>query len=253
MFSRFGLYLITFVLALAACGGDDSESGTNPVGASGSGGQSGSAGRAGASGRSRGSGGRTALPGGQTCPVTEAEAVGACTTARGTCTFGMRTCDCVAGSNTWACWSASDCPASVPAERSSCPVVGMTCSPGGRGNCSCTAMGWSCGNQYCPPTEPAAGGMCENGAGRCSYGAGVCECASSAWTCWDPATACPATPPPDRASCSANGAICDYPGGNCTCNAMTGWRCGRGVMNDQDAGVPMGGASAAPISGAGGR
>lgn len=257
MFSPLRLYLITLLFGILACGGDDSASSANNVATGGT-----NAGRSGASGASnagRGTGrfpGITAgrgAPGGQMCPMTEAEATGTCTPARGSCTFGTRTCDCIAGSNSWACWSPSDCPATVPAERSSCPVVGMTCMPGGRGNCSCTDQGWSCGNQYCPPAEPALGGMCEGGTGTCMYGSRICDCTGSKWVCWDPAKDCPNPAPADRAICSLTGISCQYPGGSCQCNAMSGWRCGRGVMNDEDAGVPpaMGGAGIGGRTGAG--
>jgi hypothetical protein len=256
MFSRVRLYQITLLLGLMACGGDDSASSENNASVAGanagSSGASGASARASAGSRSRTTAGRGAIAGGQMCPMTEAEASGTCTPARGSCTFGTRTCDCIAGSNSWACWSASDCPASVPAERSSCAVVGMTCSPGGS-NCSCTSAGWDCGRQYCPPAEPASGGMCDSGTGSCMYGTRVCDCTNSSWACWDPATACPNPPPPDRSTCPMSGIVCEYPGGTCQCNAMSGWRCGRGVMNDEDAGVPpatgSGGAVARPTAG----
>lgn len=224
---------------LLACG-DDKGSNTGSVGQAGTAGKLTTGGSGGASGRSsaRGTAGR-GNPGGQTCPMTEADAAGSCTPARGTCMYdGGRVCDCISETMAWACWSPSDCPTTTPAERSSCSVVGMTCSPMRGVNCSCTAQGWNCGNQYCPPAEPVLASACEEGAGVCSYGARTCDCDSAIWACWAPASDCPNPPPKDRAACPLKGVVCDYAGGSCECNGMSGWRCGRGVMNDDDAGVP---------------
>lgn len=231
---------------LVACGDDSSSAGSEEIA-----GSSGSAGRSGSGGRTFPGLGSGGLGGGagrgininrQMCPMTEPSAGETCMAAGGNCMFGTRICDCITPGDTWACWDPSECPTSVPAEQSSCPVVGMTCrvagstmGPGGN-NCSCTATGWDCGNQYCPPAEPAAGGQCEGARGSCMYGARICDCTSMAWSCWDPAD-CPMTPPADDSMCTAVGMSCMYQGGSCTCG-MTGWRCGRGVMNDTgDAGI----------------
>jgi len=235
-------------VGLLACGGDDKGSSQESAYGASAGRSGTSAGTSGASGRGRGTAGAgLGIFAGQMCPMTEAEATGSCTPARGTCMFGDRICDCITEAMAWACWSPSDCPTSVPAEQSSCGVVGMTCSPTRGTNCSCTATGWDCGNQYCPPAEPALGSACEGGTGLCTYGARTCDCDNSVWVCWNPTTDCPTLPPADRAACGLDGTVCEYEGGTCECNAMSGWRCGRGVMNDvEDAGVPpAGGASAA--------
>lgn len=254
--------LLTIVLALVACGGDDADASSESSSTSGSAGArasstsaSGTAGTGGTGGAGRSgraAAGRGAF-GGQMCPMTEAEATGSCTPARGTCTFDTRVCDCIRDTMTWACWSPADCPTDTPAEQSSCSVVGMTCSPMPRMTCTCTAQGWDCGNQFCPPDEPAPGGMCEGGDGVCTYGARTCDCNNNAWTCWSPATDCSAKPPADRAACPIDGVICEYEGGSCECNGMRGWRCGNGVMNDpdpDDAGVSMG--TDASVAGASG-
>lgn len=238
MTSRLNLSYVTFALigfGLLACGGDERSSDTGASTASASAGRSGTGpSRAGASGSSPGQG----LFRTQMCPMTEAEATGSCTPARGSCTFGTRVCDCIEETMAWACWSPSDCPTAAPPERSACSVVGMTCEPAGS-DCTCTAQGWDCGNQYCPPAEPALGSACEGGAGLCPYGARSCDCDNSVWACWSPATDCPSPPPPDRSACALDGVICEYEGGSCECNGTSGWRCGRGVMNDtEDAGVP---------------
>jgi hypothetical protein len=258
MFSRITLTYITCAIVgvgLFACSSDKGSSpasvGSYGAGTGAGSGRSGtSAGNASTSGR--GSAGR-GLFGGQTCPMTEAEATGSCTPARGTCTFGERVCDCDGTAMTWACWSPGDCPTSVPAEQSSCGVVGMTCSPTRGANCRCTSTGWDCGNQYCPAAEPALGSACEAGTGLCTYGARKCDCDNSLWVCWNPTTDCPIAPPPDRLACTLAGAVCEYEGGSCKCNGMSGWRCGRGVMNDEDAGVPpSAGATALPVAGTAG-
>lgn len=182
----------------------------------------------------------------QMCPMTEAEATGSCTPARGNCPYGDRVCDCISDTMSWACWALSDCPTTVPAEQSECSVLGMSCSPARGENCRCTAEGWDCGNQVCPAEEPALGGACEEGDGECTYGSRTCVCEDDVWACWDPATDCPATPPADESACSILNASCAYEGGRCTCGE-NGWRCGRRVMNDppdEDAGVPDGAAGA---------
>jgi hypothetical protein len=231
-------------ISVLGCGDDSGSSGDSAVGAGAGGanpprtGSSGSAaagrgasGRGGAGGR----GGTTRGMMGQMCPMTEPSASESCMPAAGNCMFGTRICDCIAPGNTWACWDPSQCPTAVPAEQSSCPVVGMTCRPM-RGNCTCRDTGWDCGNQFCPAAEPALGGQCEAGTGTCMYGARICDCISSTWSCWNPAD-CPMSPPADNAMCSARGMACMYPGGSCTCGNMSTWRCGRGVMNDNDAGI----------------
>ncbi|HKU39485.1 MAG TPA: hypothetical protein VJR89_15105 [Polyangiales bacterium] len=160
-----------------------------------------------------------------------------CMPAQGTCMVGTRICDCITPGNTWACWSPTDCPTAVPPEQSSCPVVGMTCSPTRGASCRCTANGWDCGNQYCPPAEPALGTMCEGGDGACTYGARTCDCTNNAWVCWGAAD-CPNPPPADNSMCPLSGVNCMYEGGSCQCSGSRGWRCGRGVMNDpMDAGL----------------
>lgn len=232
-------------MGLSACG-DDEDGGDQVAGSGGSSTAGGSAvqgagrgGRGSVFGRG-GSGGRAAspFPAGQMCPMEEPSGGSSCTAARGTCMFGSRVCDCITPGNTWACWAPSDCPTTIPAERSSCSTVGMTCSPTRGSNCTCTSMGWDCNRQYCPPAEPANGEMCEGATGDCTYGTRKCECTSSKWACWDPAKDCPApAPPADNAMCTLAGVACMYEGGSCTCSAMNTWRCGRGVMNDTDAGM----------------
>ena len=144
--------------------------------------------------------------------------------------FGERVCDCLRDSMTWACWNPADCPDVTPAEQSACDPVGMECSIAGADSCDCTANGWSCGNQFCPATEPALASACEGGDGQCTYGARSCDCDSSIWACWNVAD-CPAAAPADGAVCPIDGMICPYQGGECEC-APEGWDCDRGVMND---------------------
>jgi hypothetical protein len=240
MFSRLKWGYVTVALAgfgLVACG-DDSGSSDDPVGAAGTvAGAGGAAGRgvsgSGASGR--GSAGRGMT--GQMCPMTEPGLGETCVAARGNCMFGTRVCDCITPGNTWACWDPGQCPTAVPAEQSSCPVVGMSCDPMRGESCTCRDNGWDCGNQFCPAAEPTAGGQCEGGPGSCTYGARICDCANDAWSCWNPADCPMPAPPADNAMCTSPGMACMYPGGTCTCGSMSTWRCGRGVMNDTDAGI----------------
>lgn len=193
----------------------------------------------------------------QMCPMTEAEATGSCVSSRGNCPYGDRVCDCYDETMSWVCWAASDCPTTVPAERSACSVVGMACSPSRGENCECTAEGWNCGNIVCPAAEPALGSACEEADGECTFGSRTCVCEDDVWACWDPATDCPATPPPDQSACSIVNASCAYEGGRCSCGE-SGWRCGRRVMNDpleEDAGVPdgaVGASGSGPVTGGAG-
>jgi hypothetical protein len=244
MFGRLNrhCFALTIISVMSLACGDDPASNEDPVTTTGSGGAVAGGGRgAGTSGNGAAAGRGTGFWGGQMCPMTEAEATGACTPARGTCMFGTRVCDCSAETNMWACWAPEECPTSLPAERSTCSVVGMSCGLMGGADCDCTAAGWDCGRQYCPPEEPAAGGECERAQGVCTYGERTCDCEGTAWVCWTPATDCPATPPLDDAACTINGAICEYEGGGCECDAESGWDCDRGVDNNpDDAGVPPG-------------
>lgn len=239
--------LVCLSSVLMACGDDEGAS-SGSVATAGSSG-SGFAANARPVPSQAGSSGRRGTTSGQMCPMTEAEATGTCTPARGSCMFGERTCDCITETMSWACWSPSDCPTTVPAEQSACNVVGMTCSPAQGDRCECTQQGWDCGNQFCPPDEPASGAACDGGDGSCTYGARTCDCSNSLWVCWSPASDCPAVPPPDRMACPLQGVSCAYEGGNCSCGS-SGWRCGRGVMNDpeEDAGVPQGGTGTAGAS-----
>ena len=240
-----GVCLVFAIAAsvLMACGGDDSGSDDNSQATAGETARS----LPPVPARTGSAGSGTSIWGNpQMCPMTEAEATGSCTPARGSCPFGDRVCDCASDTMSWVCWAASDCPTSVPAERSSCGVVGMSCAPARGETCRCRADGWDCGNQFCPAEEPAVGGACEDGDGECTFGARTCECENDAWVCWDPAIDCPAAPPLDNAACSTVGVSCAYDGGRCACNE-SGWRCGRRVMNDppeEDAGVAEGTAGA---------
>jgi hypothetical protein len=222
---------VVLALMMAACGDDDSTSDTGSSTATG-----GAGGAVSGRGAQSGAGGRTGRQG-MTCPTEEPANGTTCTAARGTCMFGTRICDCIDDTSTWACWDPAECPAPAPAERAACSVVGMQCSYGRGADCACTAEGWNCGNQYCPPAEPALGSACESGDGVCPYGARTCDCDSEIWACWS-ASDCPATPPADRSACPLDGVICPYMGGDCECNGTRGWSCGRGVPNDpNDAGT----------------
>ena len=246
MYSRLAMScVITALVGLVsvACG-DDEGSEDGPVGTAGtsagntsvSGRGAGTAGRgtAGASGR----GGR-GTPQTQMCPMAEPANGEACMPARGDCMFGERVCDCITPANTWACWSpTTDCPTTVPAEQSMCPVVGISCELAMGAECECEATGWNCGNQFCPAAEPAPGGACEEGRGTCTFGARTCDCVDDVWACWNPAD-CPATPPVERSMCTTIGMNCPYMGGSCACE-MRGWNCSRGVMQPEpetDAGI----------------
>ena len=239
-----GVCLVLAILGsvLLACGGDDSASEMSPVATAGTTARN----LPPVPSRTASAGSGSGIFGtGQMCPMTEAEATGTCTPSRGNCPFGDRVCDCSSETMSWACWASSDCPTTVPAEQSACSVVGMSCSPARGDNCTCTAQGWNCGNQVCPPEEPTSGGACQEGDGECSYGSRTCECENDVWVCWDPATDCPTAPPADQSTCSLVGVSCEYEGGSCSCRG-SGWRCGRQVMNDpeEDAGVPDGTAGA---------
>ena len=228
-------------LVSVACG-DDEGSGEGPVGAGGtSAGQSSVSGR-GAAGTGRGTAGAGGRSGRgstmQMCPMAEPANGESCVNGRGTCMFGTRVCDCLSGSNTWACWAPSDCPTSAPPEQSMCPVVGMSCGLAMNQECECEANGWNCGNQFCPPAEPAPGGACEEGRGQCMFGTRTCDCTDDVWACWNPAD-CPATPPLENSMCPSVGMNCPYMGGSCTCETG-GWDCSRGVMQPDpgtDAGI----------------
>lgn len=172
------------------------------------------------------------------CPAAEPMAGSACTQMRGSCRFGARVCDCVEGTNTWACWNPSDCPAMLPAEQSACTVIGMSCefaSAGGRDgqDCECEATGWDCGRQFCPPAPPTVAAACEGGEGTCPYGDMVCDCSERAWACWKPSD-CPASAPAANSACATNGMVCGYGRGSCECDDNT-WDC-RGLPR-ADAGV----------------
>lgn len=236
---------------LMACGGDDEGSDTSTVATAGGRPLPPVPARTGSAGA-----GTSVWGNQQMCPMTEAEATGSCTPARGNCPFGDRVCDCSSETMSWACWAPADCPTTVPAEQSECGTVGMSCAPARGDNCTCTAQGWNCGNQICPAQEPALGSACQEGDGDCSYGTRTCECDDDVWVCWDPATDCPATPPADNSTCSIQGISCAYEGGRCSCGE-SGWRCGRRVMNDpeEDAGVPDGTAGtggSGPVTGGAG-
>ena len=242
--SSTGLIIAGLVFALSACGDDDDPGTGNTAGSGNSGrggtgtGASGRGGTGGTGGTSAGSAGRdggTGLPGQQVCPTAEPANGAACQPGRGDCMFGTKICDCLNESDTWVCWDpATDCPTTQPAEQSACPTVGIECElPGaqGQGNddCECTAVGWDCGGQFCPPAEPAAAAPCDNGDGTCMYGTRICDCINQTdtWACWDPAD-CPATQPAEQAACDTVGMSCDYEpvGGNeCDCTAE-GWDCG---------------------------
>jgi hypothetical protein len=228
-------------LVSVACG-DDEGGGDEPVGGTGvTAGRSGSSGRgaSGAGAAGAGAGGRGARgPVTQMCPMTEPMNGATCTPARGSCTFGTRTCDCISDTSTWACWAPSDCPTTVPAEQSMCPVVGMSCELGMGDDCECEATGWDCGNQFCPAAEPAPGGACEEGSGQCTFGTRICDCTDDVWACWNPSD-CPATAPLEDSMCPLTGMVCPFMGGNCTCETG-GWDCQRGVMQPDpgtDAGI----------------
>lgn len=213
-------------------------------GAVGSAGQSGGGGGLGVSGRGAraGAGGTTSNPGNmaQVCPSAEPATGEACVSGRGDCTFGTRTCDCDGDLDTWVCWDpATDCPATKPAEQAACPVIGIACDypqaagQGGNDGCDCTDVGWDCGTQFCPPTEPAAAGACNGADGVCTYGSRICDCDSSIWVCWNPTTDCSTTPPTEDSVCPLEGVICDYTGGDCECSNLT-WECD---LTEDDGGV----------------
>lgn len=232
--------ITAFVGFVSVACGDDEGSGDDPIGASGTSagtagasGRSGSGAAAGASGRGSGRGGQM-----QMCPMTEPANGETCMPARGTCMFDTRICDCISGTNTWACWAPTDCPTTAPPEQSMCPVVGMSCGLGMGRECECEANGWNCGNQFCPAAEPAPGGACEEGRGQCTFGTRTCDCTDDVWACWNPAD-CPATPPVERSMCTTVGMVCPFEGGSCECE-MRGWNCSRGVMQPMpadDAGI----------------
>ncbi len=230
-------------LMAVACG-DDEGSGGDPV--SGTAGStagrgtvvSGNGGRgsAGMTGATPGRGGR----GQMTCPAGEPATGGACMPGSGDCRYGSRMCDCLSESSTWVCWAMSDCPTVTPAEQSACPAVGISCDLAAGGECECEDTGWNCGNQFCPPAEPAVATECDEGRGMCPYGERTCECADDVWACWSPAD-CPTTPPVNRSMCPMVGVSCTYEGGDCACRG-SGWRCDRGVpqpMPTDDAGTEM--------------
>jgi hypothetical protein len=87
----------------------------------------------------------------QVCPPAEPTNGSTCMPGRGDCEFGERICDCVNGTDTWACWHPDDCPANPPDEDSACPLVGMECPYDVGGNndeCDCEDTGWDCGGAF---------------------------------------------------------------------------------------------------------
>jgi hypothetical protein len=188
----------------------------------------------------RGDGGSILGRGRQDCPATRPSNGSACVPGRGECTLGAATCDCLDDSSKWVCWEPSDCPSAAPAEAAACNLVGIACSyregDAGRAelDCSCTAAGWDCGRQICPPTEPSAGGACTSGDGTCSIGGRVCDCRSRAWVCWN-ASDCPATQPTNATACAVERMVCEYPQGDCECG-RAGFEC-EGQRTPRDGGV----------------
>lgn len=172
--------------------------------------------------------------------------------ARGTCTFGTRTCDCIEER-----WRGPAGP--LPTVRRPRPR-------------SDRAVAWSAwlARAWIASAPRRAGPAEINIAHRPSLRSAACAKAAMAYA---PTARAPATAsnrsghaghrrpiartlhPPDRSACTLRGVVCEYPGGTCECRGMSGWRCGRGVMNDpEDAGVPPGPGTAgatAPAPGAG--
>jgi len=175
----------------------------------------------------------------QMCPAAEPMNGAACTSGPGDCMYGTRICDCPGDTDMWACWDPADCPATMPAEDSTCMPVGMECEYGmGQDgvDCDCETTGWDCGIQACPATEPAAGGMCDEGDGMCTFGDRVCECDNDMWICWAPSD-CPATAPVNESTCPLEGMVCEYDGGECDCDGPDGWDCDDGVGSEPDGGI----------------
>lgn len=246
MFSRLTICCVicAFGSFAVACGGDDSSdkdantaAGTGGAAArSGSGSTAGTTGEAGVAAAGRGTGRGSTR---QTCPAGKPEATDMCTPASGDCRYDSSMCDCPQGMTNWVCWAIADCPTTLPGERTACPTVGMNCAVGSD-DCRCTAEGWDCGQQFCPPEEPALGSECEGGDGECTYGARICDCDSSKWACWAMSD-CPTEVPARRAACMIDGMICPFEGGTCECGS-NGWSCSRGVMqppppSTDDAGI----------------
>jgi hypothetical protein len=263
--SRIGSIMTVFAWGLlaAACGGDDdsSSNGAGTGGRSGSaGGSAGAGGRTGVAGARAGAGvggvgvgvagvGGVSAPGAgrggastaQVCPSAEPASGEACVSGRGDCMFGTKICDCPNDTSAWICWDpTTDCPATQPAERAACSIVGSQCEyaqpqgsgQGGSDDCECTDVGWDCGGQFCPPAEPAAATACEGGDGVCPYAARVCDCDQSIWACWSTSD-CPATAPAEASACPLQGMICEYAAGECECDDAA-WECD---INDADGGV----------------
>jgi hypothetical protein len=144
--------------------------------------------------------------------------------ARGDCEYGERVCDCPNDTQQWSCWNPADCPDSAPAELAACDTVGMECGYGGGLDCECTAIGWDCGRQVCPETQPTAGGECSGGDGTCAYADNTCDCGNDdTWLCWSPAD-CPSSQPAPESECTLVGISCEYANGACECD-QNGWDC----------------------------
>jgi hypothetical protein len=136
------------MLAVTACGGDDSTGGTmSSTGAAGSGagGAATGTGSGGSGGATSGSGGGSA-DGGNGCPASQPAASTPCNLDHD-CTYGMTTCSCV--DMNWTCsgggGDGGSCPMADPDEGETCFVQGLMCTYGGGLICTCNLQsGWSC-------------------------------------------------------------------------------------------------------------
>jgi hypothetical protein len=93
------------------------------------------------------------------------------------CVYGSTDCTCFNGS-----WHCAMCPATQPADNSSCNNTGLLCQFSGV-SCACFGGGWHC-TTACPAQQPAPGTMCTGGGmQQCSYGTTTCVCIQGQYFC----------------------------------------------------------------------
>jgi hypothetical protein len=160
--------------------------------------------------------------------------------------------------------TSASCPATPPANGSSCTSPSVTCEYGGDPDSQCNTIAmcievtgrWSRTDPpsggACPTSPPGTNGCpssysavsigqgCTSSA-ECAYPQGRCACtpqqggpveiedAGSTWGCTAPSAGCPLTRPQAGSSCNTDGEYCDY--GTCTLPGGTGMTCTQRVWN----------------------
>jgi hypothetical protein len=208
-------------------------SGAATGGASGAGtGGSAQAGTAGAAGAGGGASGASGAGGAAGCPAQQPQGGAECTAAFGTsCTYGDQQCACFrsSGSNT-PTWSCYNCPATQPADDSSCSNSGgptRRCKYDAT-NCMCSGGDWDCGS--CPTAQPTNMTSCSplNGM-QCAYDQTQCSCSTQGgnWFCsGGTSSGCPQQEPNPGGSCNLPPTqVCNYSGGDACYCINSQWFC----------------------------